>query len=303
MAELKLALSIVEGPVWLKPGSPGTEFFPAKSTNAPVITFLGSTAEKLQSSEQIEMQVADTPGRLSRAIPLFLAEQVWMKTVARVQTLVPLLMNDQAGFVLYGSAISNDLGSQYSSRCEEKSKFLVLTHIKCSVTPWIVEMRVIRPDSPQVVAEFSSSIDAAKLHKTLPGFAQKLISTLATAANFSDQKLPNLYEVPEDAQFGSYLLRLEQLFAVRSASLSGIQSSFLNGEREIIEGNIQLCANCPRNVVTRTLLAKTLTAMKAVRPGLLQDFKDKVMLLNRKNPLPQPAQEILEQVFRDAFPV
>jgi hypothetical protein len=41
--------------------------------------------------------------------------------------------------------------------------------------------------------------------------------------------------------------------------------------------------------------------MKAVRPDLIGEFKDKIILLNRKKPLKEPALGVLEQMFNEAL--
>jgi hypothetical protein len=78
------------------------------------------------------------------------------------------------------------------------------------------------------------------------------------------------------------LLRLEQLLAVRSSTIDGVRSSFLSGEREIINGNLQLCLACPNNVSTRLMLVQTLSGLKKVRPDILPEFKDKLNLLQKE---------------------
>jgi hypothetical protein len=100
---------------------------------------------------------------------------------------------------------------------------------------------------------------------------------------------------------------LRKYFANREISHSldqiGPQSSFLHGEREIIDGNLQLCVDCPESIVTRILLARTLLSIKKVRPELSKEFKAKIELLQRKKPLFQPTQEILDNMIGELFAV
>jgi hypothetical protein len=85
--------------------------------------------------------------------------------------------------------------------------------------------------------------------------------------------------------------------------MEGVGPSFLNGEREIIDGNLQLCVACPDNIGTRLLFAKTLLAMKRVRPDLIGEFKDKIILLQQKKPLRGPANGVLQKMFDEALAV
>src|ERR1017187_3854549 len=87
--QLKISLLTGDGPVWLKSTSPAVELFPAKTPNGLAVCFLCGTAEKATNSKRPEHQLSDTAGRLTRALPLFFAEQVDFQSRARVQTLIP----------------------------------------------------------------------------------------------------------------------------------------------------------------------------------------------------------------------
>jgi hypothetical protein len=66
--------------------------------------------------------------------------------------------------------------------------------------------------------------------------------------------------------------------------MDGVRPNFLSGEREIIDGNLQLCLACPEYVATRLLLVQTLLAIKKIRPDILPEFKDKLALLQNEKP-------------------
>ena len=97
-----------------------------------------------------------------------------------------------------------------------------------------------------------------------------------------------------------YLLRLEQLLAVRTAGIEPAKST-LNGEREIIEGQLRLCLDRPDHLPSRLLLAHTLGAMKRVRPEVVPEFRPRIDLLQTEHPLPEPAQSVVARVFTTAF--
>jgi hypothetical protein len=51
------------------------------------------------------------------------------------------------------------------------------------------------------------------------------------------------------------------------------------------------------------LYATTLLAMKRVRPDLIGEFKDKIILLQQKKPLRGPAKGVLQKMFDEALAV
>jgi hypothetical protein len=84
--------------------------------------------------------------------------------------------------------------------------------------------------------------------------------------------------------------------------MDGVPVTFLHGERDIIDGNLQLCLAEPENLIPRILLAQTLLRMKKIRPQVVAEFRDKVLLLEKEKPLPDPAQGILERLFAEVYP-
>ena len=87
---------------------------------------------------------------------------------------------------------------------------------------------------------------------------------------------PAACQLPEGEYFSDYPLRLEQLLAIRCPGIDGVPLSFLTGEREILDGNLRLCAGCPQNVTVRIVLAQTLLAMNRIRPEVVQEFRDEI---------------------------
>jgi tetratricopeptide (TPR) repeat protein len=298
---LDVAIATVDGPVWLKPSSPGAELFTSKPQDAPVISFLGFSADVPSKSEHVRFQMADAAGRMSRAFPLFLAEQVWFKTTARVQTLAPWVTGKSSGFVLSGVPWRNEDAAMYSLRAPMKSDFVIVIHLKAESEPWTIELQLIRSSNGENLGELRASFQSANPEYAVLDVVRRLLLLIAGPVRLENRTPPALYQVPTGKNFPTYLLRLEQLLAVRCAGMEGISASFLNGEREIIDGNLHLCVACPDNVVTRLLFAMTLFAMKRVHPNLIEEFKGKIILLQQKKPLHGPANGILQKMFNEVL--
>jgi tetratricopeptide (TPR) repeat protein len=289
----------IEGPIWLDYSSPAAELVPARPQNETTIAFLGCTAEIATNSQRIQHQLADARGRLSRALPLFLAEQVAFATAARVQTLVPWMAEESGGFILSAGPWGDDTAANYARQGQSKSDYVVTTHLKTQAEPWLAELRLIRTIDGKCLASAERSIVTAKPEDAIPQFAQQLLHLLAENAELESQSFPDAYEVPAGTNLGDYLLRLEQLLSVRCAGMKGVQHGWLSGEREIIDGNIRLCVACLRNVTTRLLLVQTLAAMKKVRPDILPEFREKLALLEKEHPLAESADGVIRILLKN----
>jgi len=296
----RMAMLTIEGPVWLKPESPAAELFPGKLPEAPTVSFLGSSAEIASNSQRVHQQLADAPGRFSRALPLFLAETLEMNTNARARVLVPWIVGDMPGFVLSGAPWTDENVANYACQGQAKSDFVAVTYLKPNSEPWTVELRLIRTIDGKCIGIVVTSFPMARPEEGLPDLAQQLLALLAREAAVEPCQRPAAYQVPGAPDFAYYLLRLEQLLAVRCSSMDGVPPAFLSGEREILDGNLQLCLAHPANLPVRILLAQTLLDMKRVRPDIPLEFADRLTLLRNEHPLPEPAQAVVARIFRDA---
>jgi hypothetical protein len=287
--------------VWLKPESPAAELFPAKSPEGPTICFLGSTAEIATNSTRVQHQLADAPGRLSRSVPLFFAETVEFGSDARVQTLVPWIVGDTPGFVLSGVPWTDEAAANYARQGENKNDYAVVTHLKPNAEPWTLELRLIRTIDGQCLGTLETSFPMQRPEEGLPDLARQLLALLAQQTGLEPVVPPSVYQIPDAPDFAYYLLRLEQLLAIRCGSMEGVPSAFLSGERKILDGNLQLCVAHPGNLPVRILLAQTLLAMKRVRPDILPEFTERMALLQKEHPLAEPAQAVLQRLFKEAL--
>lgn len=300
-AALKMGILSIAGPVWLKPDSPAAPLFDGKPAGTPLISFIGSSAELATDTSQVQRQLADAPGRMSRSLPLFLAEQTAFRTRARSITLVPWVTEPNAGFALSGVTWTDSNAAKYSREGGILSEYVVVAHLNARAEPWVAEVRVIRSADGQCLGRFSESFSIAAPAEAVLKLADRLLELLTGAAKIEPQTPPPLYRLPTAATFPTYMLRLEQLLAIRCASMRGVRADFLHGERDIIDGNIQQCLAAPASASTRLLLAQTLLAMKRVRPDILPEFKDRLALIQKEHPLQEPAQGLIQKLFDEAL--
>lgn len=299
--KVSVALLSIEGPVWLAEDSPALELFPALGAEAVRIAFLGSTAETGTMGDKPMQQLSDMPGRASRAIPLFLAEQVQFHARAAARTLVPWLQGERPAFVLSGVPWDDGDAAQHARTGDKPCDYVVVTHLKASQPMWQVELRLIRTIDAKCLGGASASFTAAETQNALPVLASHVLQLLQEHADVELAASPSLYQVPAGSDFPYYLLRLEQLLAVRCTTMPGTPPGFLNGEREILDGNLQLCLNRPGNVVARIVFAQTLARMKKVHPQVVEEYRDKVRLLQKEKPLTGTTQAVIERVLTEVY--
>jgi tetratricopeptide (TPR) repeat protein len=298
---LKMVILTGQGPVWLHPSSPATELFPAKISEGPTIGFLSGTVVYPTNSKRVVHQLPDAAGRLSRSLPLFFAEQAHFYGDARVQTLIPWIAEEAGGFVVSGKPWSDEDAANYARQDQVKNDYVVATHLNTETEPWMAELRLLRAIDGTCLGQINAAFPSNRPQVAVPQLARQLTSLLAKQAEAKLLPAAPLYEVPAEANFPYYLLRLEQLLAVRCSGINTVQASPLSGVHEIIDGNIQQCLACAKSVPARLLLTQTLTAMKKVHPEILRDFRDKLALLQKEKPLSEPAQAVVQRLLDEVL--
>lgn len=298
---IQIGLMVDTGPVWLNHDSPAGGLFPAKSAGSPVVSILGSSAEVPRASEHVERQLADPPGRMSRALPLFLVEQIEFRSGARTQTLVPWVTAPVGGFVLAGKAWEDAGGLEMAEGCELKSDYLVVAHLDARTEHWIVRLRLLRTKDSQCIGELSESFASADPARAVRRLADRLLELLAATTKIDTHAAPEQYTLTETGHFPAYLLRLEQLLAVRCGGMTNMDARVLSGERDIIDGNLHQCLDAPASINTRLLFAQTVRAMKKARPDILPQFTERIALLQREHALPEPAQKVVQEILDEAL--
>jgi tetratricopeptide (TPR) repeat protein len=301
-AELRMTFLTLEGPVWLRPDSPAAELFPAKSDRATRICLLGSTAERATNSQRVERHLSDDSGRLSRAVPHFLAEQLELASEARTRTLVPwIVAPPPGGFVLSGVAWTEADAAGYARQAQPPADYVIVTHLRTQAEPWVLELRLVRTVDAVCLGQLEESFPSATPGDAIRRLAPALLRLVGSETGTALITPPPLYALPAPADFMGYLVRLEQLLAVRCAGMEGADPAQLSGEREILDGNLQLCLAAPESVSTRLLLAQTALALKRARPGVLPEFRDRLERLQRDFPLPEPAHAVVQRLLNDAL--
>ncbi|MDQ3439033.1 MAG: tetratricopeptide repeat protein [Planctomycetota bacterium] len=296
--ELTLTMLPVEGPVWLPASSAAVTapLVPPKPQDELVVAFLGSSATVAEPSDQVKMQMSDGPGRMSRALPLFLAEQTFFATRARTMTMVPWIARGGSGFALFGKAMDDAAVIRAAAEMTPPADFVVAVHLVTAGDPWRATLRVLRASDRTCVLTLDASVPPLDFRSELTALATRLIDALAADGAIQRQPPPPWYQLPAADWFPSYMLRLEQLLAVRCAGMEGVPLEFLSGEREILDGNLQLCLADPTNATTRLLLAQTARAFKRVRQDVVQAFAEKIALLQNEMPLESAAHAAVQQL-------
>ena len=286
--KVEMAMYVIEGPVWAHPQSPVARLFPPPPKDAPLVVFIGSTAETPNAPATPQVQLADQAGRLSRILPLYLAERAQMQCGARVRGLFPWMDNALGGsFIVTTTPVPDDAALQ-RARSGANADFVVVTHVDAKSDVLTGIMRVLRASDGKCVFEHRVNATHDRPDVIAAALSIEVQKALRQYAGLGEYTAPG-YLPPAPPHLVSYLLRLEQLLALRCAR----SPEALHGVREILDGNLHLALDFPQSVAIRALLADVVARMRNIRPDVIAQYSEALRMLQDENPLPEPAQSIL----------
>jgi hypothetical protein len=288
-----IAMLRVPCPLWLDQAAAKASLLPTKDENAVVVGFLGGSANKGETGAP-RQQLADAAGRITRALSLFLGEQFHLRTDGVGFVLQPFVHGHGGGLVLAGKSWPADLAAEHARQGEPAADYVVVTHLDATAKTPTLSLRLIRTIDATVLESCETLIDLERPEPAFAELAQRTLDALRQRASVAAIDAPPLYRVPTGIDFGDYQLRLEQLLAATACELDGARPDFLNGEREMVLGTLDLCLRQPDNATTRFILVRLLERLQAIHPQVVHEFRAKVERLQREHPLPQPVQGLLD---------
>ncbi len=294
---VQIGMLRVDGPIWLPPNSPVRPLFGVKG-NGPSVTFLGGSAETpvpatKEDGTAEQPQISDVLGRMTRALPLYLAEQVEMRTAATGRAMIPWAVPQAAGqpggFIVSSARWPDETARQAVLDPNNLSDYVVTVHVDAEVTPWEASLVFIRASDGTRIGELQADFTPESPTEGLDKLADEVVELLSS---FGSTSTPGIYRIPAGDQFPGYLMRLEQLLAVRCAGMDGAGAQFLTGELEILEGNLDQAEANPDSIPVRVLLVETMGSIARIRPEAVQAAQQPFTELQQQHPIP-----MLDQLF------
>ena len=219
-----LPLSLI-GPLWTHDDSPFASVLPAKSETARKILVFGNTVLAANRASEPMVQPSDTPGRLSRVIPLTLAERVYLQSDAIGSSMI--LWAQGQGFAVFGAAYPDLEMREIAKKCDPSPDFIVGVIVDATQPELKLLLRLLSVTDGVCVAEAQRNADATNPGPAVEMLAQELQQLLVKYADVHLTLPPRWYQVPAGSEFSDYLLRLEQQLVVMCAHLHFLEGGEL----------------------------------------------------------------------------
>jgi hypothetical protein len=288
-APLEVIVMKLDQPIWSRGVLGFDAVLPAKAASSPRVHFVcGSGEANEDTGGKVVSQPTNDLGRLTRALPLFLAEEVYLRSNARTAFLLPWMK--QGGFILSAKPWTQ----AFLPPDHTPPDLIVFLHVDARETPWLLNVRIENMQRNAAPVIFERAFTPATAGEDVLGLLNDLLTrlTILLALRREDAGL----ETPPENLLPGYLAGIEQALAVGLAARQPDPPNFLYQERAIFDHLFDVAIYGQRLLRPRMLLVNALEAQSRRRKDIAAEYLDKLALLQEKHALPAgPGTELVTQ--------
>lgn len=262
----------LEQPVWASGPFGFDAVLPRKKESAPRIQVVCASGEGPSHS-------ARELGRFTRALPMFLAEEIHLGTRAKCAFVLPWMK--QGGFVLSPRPWTRDSLPADPA----PPQLVVFTHIEAMQSPWIAHLTLEQPQRSETPAiSIRQRIDPTNVAQGVVALLETLMMRVSVLLAVQRNDAEPALAAPDSGRLSDYLVALEQALAVWLAVRQDVGESFLHPERAMFDHLYAVADNGARLLRPGMLLASALEGRARQRPDLVGEYVDKLPSLLERNP-------------------
>jgi tetratricopeptide (TPR) repeat protein len=282
-APLEVVLMRLDQPVWTRGVLDFDRVLPPKSETAPRIAFVCASGEAPPDAEtdgKVVSQPTNELGRIARALPMFLAEEMFLRTNARSSFLLPWMK--QGGFILSARPWTRG----FLPPDQSPPEIVVFTHIDATQSPWVLKLSIEQlalPEARAIVFEKPFALQTSA-HDVLT-LLHDVIARVMTLLALKREETPAPLATPPAELLPGYLTAIEQALAVGLAARMQTSESFLYQERAIFDHLFDVALHGGDLLRPRMLLVNALESQARRRPDIAREYLDKLALLQQRHAL------------------
>lgn len=262
---LEVVFMPFDRPIWQYGLRDPQWLFPPKPETARKVTFL-MLGKVIRGDEPAEQQREDELGRLSRAIPLYLAESAHQWTDLHAHSLASVV--EGGGPVLFGApdeAAQRSTVEQLASRTD----LLVLGSIGREGDTWTIDLGIWDTARIEPVGRESVSAQPAELHAAILELETRVLARLGALRSTPHDAI---YARPTAEQMSPYLHGLAQLFTLCLAANGVTRKDSMWGERNMIEWPLGMIMHWPEREVFQAMYIAGISHAARYGSTLLDEF-------------------------------
>lgn len=237
--------------------------FGRKDPAARKVVFL--TLGVRTSGDKAQSQQENAVGRLSRALPMYLAESLHIWSEHESVVMIPVVRG--GGPVLFGAPEDDSVTVK---SFEGAGDFIVLGSIEEREQGWRVIFRVWSVAAADWIARETFEASQAELGREVLQLEQRMLAALGATRS---TPLDACYERPPEALVDPYLSGLGQSLLLSLVANQLVPKETLWGERNMIEWWMRLALSWPQGHIARMAYFAAISNAGAYGSSVLEEFK------------------------------
>jgi tetratricopeptide (TPR) repeat protein len=280
-APVEVVVMKLEQPVWARGVLGFDSVLPAKNASAPRIHFICGSGE---ANEDIGGKVVSQPtndlGRIARSLPMFLAEELYLRTNARTAFLLPWMK--QGGFILSAKPWTR----AFLPPDHTPPDLIVYLHVDARLSPWLLKVSIENAQRVATPVVFEQAFALETAGKDALTLLYDLIPRLTILLALRREESNSALGTPPPQLLPGYLAAIEQALAVGLAARQADGGSFLHQERAIFDHLFDVALQGEALLRPRMLLVNALENQARRRPDIAGEYLEKLTLLQSRHALP-----------------
>jgi len=254
---------------------------PEKLEAAPRVTFLCGTATPAgPEATQPSVQRTDVLGQVTRSIPIYLAEEIYLRYTGKTRVLIPVV-EGRGGFALLGMPWRfEDLRQSI-----HESDAVVLMHADARTTPWQLKFSLLSLPAGSSLAEWTLPFNPEDSMAALQAAYERLTGALTALPDMKLVRTPSPLSLSTPADVQSYVWCLESALVISTANAATNKEPAIWGERSLIDRLLDLAVSLPASIRCRILLLNAVEKEARRRPDIIKEYLEKLSLLQQRHPL------------------
>ncbi len=280
-APLEVIVMKLEQPIWAR-GVLGFEgVLPNKTASSPRVHFVCGSGEAAEASgDKVVSQPTNDLGRLTRALPMFLAEEILLRSNARTAFLLPWMK--QGGFILAAKPWTQ----AFLPPDHTPPDLIVFLHVDARVSPWLLQVRIENMQRQATAVVFERAFSPATAGEDVMALLNDLQTRLTILLALKREETSANLATPPEGLLPEYLAGIEQALAVGLAARQPEGASFLYQERAIFDHLFDVALYGKTLLRPRMLLVNALEAQSRRRMDIAAEYLGKLQLLEQQHALP-----------------
>ena len=283
-APLDIVLMRLEQPVWARGVLGFDAVLPSKSASAPRIHFIcGSGEAHEDAGGKVVSQPTNDLGRMARALPMFFAEEMFLRTSARTAFLLPWMK--QGGFILSAKPWT----TAFLPPDHTPPDLFVFLHVDARETPWLLRVTIENAQRLATPVMFEQAFSLQTAGRDVLTLLNDLVPRLTILLALRREDAGPGLAMPPPELLPGYLAGLEQALAVGLAARQQGGANFLHQERSIFDHLFDVALGGAELLRPRLLLVNALENQARRRPDMVREYLERLTLLQQQHALPEGA--------------